>query len=403
MRKGAMGQDGSPAVVRLRYHHAMPIRRNIRARSGKRVGDRLRIGREEAAFGRNAVAPTGSGYVLQSRFFVNDPWALIAEAIARSPPGRPRDIAQSFRRQAEDYFRAASVVQDVAVRPVLLYYAFLNLSKAFAIVRGNTKLADPAQHGISQAAKPRTIPGALIRFQKSSAKRPSVFDELLRLLDGNAAVLDTELRLGHLLPQILPGHRPWCYATNRIERFIPIHFFEILHSTIDKQIWLNIFVERGELTRTRLGISEEQAFRGAVLDDGFDVVDPPVPSNSVCFQQLRPTAYVSDPGEAVQSVSRAYRNKIWETVKVSSPYRKPYLYICPPTEQGARLPQMLSAYLLMFFLGSVTRYIPGYFEDLLESRYGPLIETFISESPMQFLYQMASDILGREVSKPAII
>ena len=64
---------------------------------------------------------------------------------------------------------------------------------------------------------------------------------------------------------------------------------------------------------------------------------------------------------------------------------------------------MLSMYLLMFFLGSVTRYSPGDFEDLLDSKYGPFFDTFISESPMQFLYLMASDILGREVSKPAII
>src|SRR5271157_2210978 len=99
----------------------MAIGRKVRTRGGKRAGDRLRIGREEVTFGRNVVVPTGSGYVLQPRFFVNDPWALIAEAIARSPQGRPRDIAQSFRRQAEDYFRAAAAVQDVAVRPVLLY------------------------------------------------------------------------------------------------------------------------------------------------------------------------------------------------------------------------------------------------------------------------------------------
>jgi hypothetical protein len=64
---------------------------------------------------------------------------------------------------------------------------------------------------------------------------------------------------------------------------------------------------------------------------------------------------------------------------------------------------MLSVYLLMFFLGSVTRYSPLYFEDLLDSKYGPLFETFLSEAPLQFLYLMASEILGREVSKPAII
>jgi hypothetical protein len=57
----------------------------------------------------------------------------------------------------------------------------------------------------------------------------------------------------------------------------------------------------------------------------------------------------------------------------------------------------------MFFLGSVTRYSPGYFEDLLDSKYGPLFATFISESSLQFLYLMASEILAREVSKPVII
>ena len=45
----------------------------------------------------------------------------------------------------------------------------------------------------------------------------------------------------------------------------------------------------------------------------------------------------------------------------------------------------------MFFLGSVTRYSPLYFEDLLESKYGPFFDTFISESPEQF-YLVASDI-----------
>ena len=78
-------------------------------------------------------------------------------------------------------------------------------------------------------------------------------------------------------------------------------------------------------------------------------------------------------------------------------------YCCPPQERGARLPQLLSVYLLMFFLGSVTRYSPRYFEDLLDSKYGPLFATFISESSLQFLYLMASEILAREVSKPVII
>jgi hypothetical protein len=101
----------------------------------------------------------------------------------------------------------------------------------------------------------------------------------------------------------------------------------------------------------------------------------------VCFQQQNPERYTADPAEALAQIIQTTKNRIWETVRIISPYRKPYVYCCPSSERNARLPQMLSIYLLMYFLGSVTRYTPLYFEDLLDSKYGPLFETFLSESP----------------------
>jgi hypothetical protein len=98
-----------------------------------RGGEDLRLGRERVKYGRNILDPKNN---LQPRLFVNDPWELIAEAIARNIPKKEhRDIAHSFRRQAEDYFRMAVTARELAVRPVLLYYAFLNLSKAYGLVK----------------------------------------------------------------------------------------------------------------------------------------------------------------------------------------------------------------------------------------------------------------------------
>jgi len=385
----------------LRYDHVMASVQGATTRASKRVGQRLRIGREEVVFGRNILRRAASGYSLQPRLFVNDPWALIAEAIARCPEGRPRDIAQSFRRQAEDYFRAATVGREVAVRPVLLYYAFLNLSKAYAFVKGSTRLSDSAHHGISQSARPRAIVSTLITFKNSTIEQPSVFHELLLHLGGDPLVLTEGLPLGYLLPQILPGHRLWCYATNKPERFIPIEGFEVLHSQSEKQVWLNLFLRREDLSR--LSLTDPRLLAETNLHGQFEVVSGTLPSHSLCLQQACPSAYSAEPAEALHFILSDFKNRVWETVKVSSPYRKPYLYLCPTQQRRAILPQMLSIYVLMFFLGSVTRYSPGYFADLLDSRYGPLIETFITESPMQFLYLMASDILQREVSKPAII
>lgn len=371
-----------------------------------RPGEPLRIGRETVSFGRNIVQQRGTNFTLQHRLFVNDPWELMAEAIARAVADEKiRDIAQSFRRQAEDYFRATTIGSELAVRPVLLYYAFLNLSKAFAITKGNVSLAARAYHGISfPKPKPRAIPGSIINFD--NRKIPAVFQELLKHLDGNQAMLHSPLRLGEVLPQILPGHRLWCYAGDRRrpERFVTVEHFRIMHFPNAKQVWLNLFLNRSDLDR--LGLSETTVLGNAGLGGDFEPFPPSVAlwdPDLIGFQQKQPESYAVDPAEALSKVIRRCKNVIWETVKVASPYRKQYIYCCPQAEHKARLPQMLSVYLLMYVLGAVTRYFPGYFEELLESKYGPFFNTFISESPMQFLYLMASDMLGQEVSKPAII
>jgi hypothetical protein len=166
------------------------------------------------------------------------------------------------------------------------------------------------------------------------------------------------------------------------------------------EVWLNLYLNKNDLDR--LGMTEATALSRADLASDFEIVIGGSRFDWVCIQQGIPTRYVTDPGEALPEIVVHMRNKIWETVRITSPYRKPYVYRCPANERRARLPQMLAVYLFMYFLSSVTRYSPGYYEHLLESDYGPLVSTFISESPTQFLYLMASDILGREVSKPAI-
>jgi hypothetical protein len=365
-----------------------------------REGLPLEIGREAALFGRNTIARKQSGFALQHRLFTNDPWAMIAEGIHRAlPKGRIRDIAHSFRRQAEDYFRAGTAGRELAVRPLLLYYSFLNLSKAYVVTKGNTRVVGRSFHGVTAAARPRAIPGSLVKFETTSPTRPGVFQELLQHLDGNSEVLRSDLRLGHLLPQILPGHRLWCYAAHRSERFLAIDYFQVRHSSTLKQVWLNIFLSKNNLAE--IGLSETRVLSEADLASDFEIAGKF--DTRVCFQQLHPESYSADPAEALALIIDNFRNKIWETARIASPYRKPYIYCCPPAERVTRLPQILSVYLLMFFLGSVTRYFPLYFDDLLDSRYGPLFETFVTETPMQFLYLMASEILGREVSKPAII
>lgn len=282
----------------------------------------LHVGREAVSFGRNILLPNGTAFELQHRLFVNDPWELMAEAIARAvPQGKVRDIAQSFRRQAEDYFRAATTGRELAVRPVLLYYAFLNLSKAYGVAKGNAALAGTALHGISGEAQPKKIQQSLVKF--STRKGTLVFQELLKLLGGNLSILNAPLQIGHLMPQILPGHRLWCYATNRPERFLTVEEFEVLHSPAAKQVWLNLYLNKHDLDR--LNVPESGVLSQADLGD-FEITSGYAVADRVCFQQRTPENCGADPAEALAQVIQKSRNRIWETVKTASPYRKPYVY-----------------------------------------------------------------------------
>lgn len=360
----------------------------------------LKIGRQNIIYGRNVIHSTGSSYSLQSRLFVNDPWELIAEAIARAlPAGKVRDIAQSFRRQAEDYFRVATAGRELAVRPVLLYYAFLNLAKAYAVANGRTILTGRVTHGIRFNPRGRTTVGATIEFDLNVG-RTSAFLELLRLLDGSLVAVSAPMRLGHLIPQVLAGHRLWCYAAGKPERFLSLERISIFHSPGPKNIRMTLDVPKDDFNR--LNLTERKLIDYSGLHDFQSVaLHPTFPS--IRLQQTTSVPYVTVPEAALTALIASLKNRIWETVRVGSPYRKHYVYCTPPAEYSKRLPQIASIYLLMFALSSVTRYNPEYFDNLLDSRYGSFVATFLSESPMQFLYLMASEILKREVSKPAII
>jgi hypothetical protein len=222
-----------------------------------RDGDSLSIGDEFARFGRHSVALSKSGRALQHRLFTTDPWAMIAEGVHRSLlKGRAREIAHSFLSQAEDFFRAATAARELAVRPLLLYYAFLNLAKAFAVSKGNQALIGQSFHGLKSRPKPRAITGSIIEIESESRAPKGVFQDFLIRLGGDKRILGTDVRLGELLPQILPGHRLWCYAAHKTERFLTVDHFQLRHRESAKQVWLNIFVTKASLAEVDVPASK---------------------------------------------------------------------------------------------------------------------------------------------------
>jgi hypothetical protein len=119
------------------------------------------------------------------------------------------------------------------------------------------------------------------------------------------------------------------------------------------------------------------------------------------FEQVTAVTYPARAADKVMEVIARTRSHLWQTVTSAPPYRRYYLYLSQPTE--SRLPQIVSAYMLLFWLGSLTRYRPV---ELLAALNGPLggyFREFLATQPQQLLYMLASEFRQQEVSRAGVV
>jgi hypothetical protein len=341
---------------------------------------------------------------LQQRIFTSDPWALIAEGIADACPKVSRQAALAFRAQAEDFYDAAISMgnRNVGAKPLLLYYSFLNLTKAYLLTRGHAAPNDRPGHGISEKARIRQVEGAKLTVYPSQPRKPQLFSRFLHAITGTEVIAAQHYRLGSLMPQILFGHRVWCAAANEPERFVSLKEVQYIGSRGDHKAWIRFQLDKQELAK--LHISQEKALKLSRLGSEWRFVQQPEDefSDGLCIEQNVSTDYGHRPSDALFELTTNVRPYLWCSVLLHPPYRKYYLYLSPKSESKSVLPQLLSMYLIIFFLGSITRYQPHQFDRLLETRYGAHLIGAVTEIPTQYLYLMASELLEREVTRASL-
>src|SRR5262249_35445396 len=148
----------------------------------------------------------------------------------------------AFVEQAEDNFRAASDASIVGAKPVLLYYSFLNLAKAYILTIGHRPNLDFAKHGLSEKILPggRELVDAYLPAAPSIANTINVFDEFMQAIVGIGLSSKIDYQMSQLLPQIVTGHRLWCAAAKAAERYVPLERIVPLHDPSRQEVWLSI-------------------------------------------------------------------------------------------------------------------------------------------------------------------
>jgi hypothetical protein len=364
-----------------------------------RDGQPLLVKSQPVDFSYWPVAKTTRRYGLQTRVFTSDPWAVMAEGLAEMSPKPSREAALAFDAQAEDFYDASQSSKLPYAKPVLLYYSFMNLVKALLLMEGKVTHSYRPRHGMSENANLRQVEGARITVYPSSKTSRQIFADFYSLMTGLELTKKKSLRLGYLLPQILFGHRLWCTAARQGERFVTIQRFEFMNDPNAQTLWLRFFIRREELAR--VDVSQHDLVRMTGLDSNWHLVHLDQ-CDDLCVEQKTSQPYTHRPSDVLLEITNKLRQNLWSSVLLHPPYRKYYLYLPPRAERGAVLPQQLSMFVVMFFLGSITRYRPHHFERLLDSRYGAHLLGALNEIPAQFIYLLASEIAKREVTKASI-
>jgi len=343
---------------------------------------------------------------VQSTVFALAPWTIINASVKLHCPTGAKVEALAYVEQAKDFYTAAVSASIAAARPLLLYYCFMNLSKALVVHRGTRSTIISAAHGLKERLRVpnRELEDAFLKAEKSTVGRVQVFDEFLKTIAGTGLATDHDYDLSTLLPQILPGHRLWCKAVNQDERFISLHEVRVMENKTAKTLWLNLYFFEDDLKR--LGVTHKRLLADSRLGSGFRQVRTTRKVSGrelVCFEQIAPVAYQHRPSDEAHQLVEAVRPYLWVTVATIPPYRRYYAYLAPVAEHAGQLPQLLSIYAVTFYLGSITRYRPHHFDKIVDGPFGPRVEEFISGQPLQFIYMMASEFAQQEVTRPSIV
>ena len=381
-----------------------------------RAGGVLRIKDRPLEFSFWPVERTTRRFGLGTRIFATDPWTVIRRSAERRCLAVTRDSAFALLEQAEDFYHAAESGVKAA-KPLLLYYCFMNLAKAFILTARRREDVNNAMHGLAERLDPspnnHELINAFLQAHPTCAAGPVApagqtinnFDELLLAITGTGVVVN-RYDLVRLMPQVVPGHRLWVESTrgNEDERFVSIYEIECCSDRNLKTIWLRLYLFADDLKRMNLG--HQLLLDRARLTHLFTEVacNRSVGGRKlICFEQSNTTGYNHRPSDEIPVLVQTVRHFLWRTVLNAPPYRKYYLYAAPLAEHQQVLPQILSIYGITFYLGSIVRYRPHHFDRILKSEFGPYIEAFLNDQPTQFIYLIASEFAEKEVTKAAIV
>lgn len=349
--------------------------------------------------------PTFTRDSLVERVVTADIWAYLDHVTRRNLPETKEEPALAFLEQARDFYEAAAN-SSLASRPLLYYYAYLNVAKTL-ILNSGERMNLGVTHGVSDRVNNQQrlhFKTQKVRIGVFDSKKPKdagrprhsglLLPTLMHVLGPSSSrFFGKEVCVLELLGQLPAIHRTYSTVSGLPGRFLAITKFEVRRQS--GHMWAVAFVPKRHVTEQQYAmLMASKAFASVFTRVSSRTADQA--SNGCYLFETAKVAYAPRTyRRAITQLSSAIRSAgVW-TVATNRGYRSYFSTIA----DDKRFPQLAASFAAMYYFGSITRYKPHHF-DSLEDKHSWLLSEFLNTDPVQTLYLTASYIGKTEVVAP---
>lgn len=331
-------------------------------------------------------------YLLKSNDIrVADVWPFLDYTIkVAKNNGKPLKVEQrtfllNLLEQAEYFFKTASNA-PIKSQPLLYYYSFMNLAKVAINLDSYIGNGQKYNHGINDSITVTTkLTNAELTLWKSNGVNHSVSEHILKMLEDkplsyvrNGRGYSYNVHVKDLLRDCVGISKTYCeiynckpifYKLSNIEIYAKARkmYFEACICDCDDNVMTNL--------RTKGYLVVKEGDNNYKLTTDCSVRTT---SNPTITEKHNLSHKLRDVGVWSYSDGNSYK-----------------LYISPVADNHFSSAAII--YHIMFFFGSITRYHPDLFDEIISAREYWLVSEFLKTQPIQFLYYMVSKINGSEI------
>lgn len=311
------------------------------------------------------------------KLVISDIWAFWDYVIKKGSKDRKGELfLRSLLEQARHFYISAES-SPVKSQPLLYYYSFLNLSKIMINLNGSFGPRRIYMHGMKEDHKHKFLHSEIVK-QRQKTTLVQVAHELISMFDPSTSVDDVTINVKEMLNHCVGVHRAYCEIYGQTEIFFrldEVKLYKLGRNLIFKAAVQCIDSGAKRLLACGYNILKQD-------DEKYYYIE------KIQMRSNKPTRL------DYANLSQAIRNKgIWYFIG-NKGYTM-YLSSCPTL----RLGQESIIYMMMFYLGSITRYHPYMFDEIFSDKEQWLMSEFLNTQPKQFMYLGTANVLGQNVLK----